>query len=473
MRELILPKPTAKQKQFLNDGHRYLAFGGSRGGGKSFAVRMDAVMKAETYKGIRIIIVRRTYPELVSNHIQPLIEWLKCYSEGAFASYNDARKEIRFPNGSTILFRYCDNDKDAERFQGTECDVLYVDEATQQPEERMKRLTACVRGVNSFPKLVRYTCNPGGIGHGWIKRLFIDRQFGPGERPEDYSFIQSSVYDNVPLMRADPGYIAQLEALPPHLRSMWLEGNWDVFSGQFFEEFRIEPDVEAARQHGCLSSAEELQRSRRWVHVIDPFPLNEGQRLQWTLFRSYDFGYGKPFSCAWWAVDPDGVFYRVFELYGKGAMPNEGCRWTVEQQFEEIARIECEHPWFRGRTIYGVADPSIWDASRGDSIAGTAMRYGLHFEKGDNKRIPGWMQCHYRLRFDSNGYPMMYVFRNCEDFIRTIPLLVYDEHRPEDLDTNLEDHAADEWRYACMSRPIVPPRETEEPVIYRDPLDRW
>ena len=473
MKELELPRPTEKQKLFLEDRHRYLAFGGSRGGGKSFAVRMDAILKCLQYPGIKIVIVRKTYPELVANHIQPMIEWLRCYSDNPIAGYNDARKQITFSNGSTISFRYCDTDRDAERFQGTECDVLYIDEATQQPEERMKRLTACVRGVNDLPKLVRFTCNPGGIGHEWIKRLFIDRHYGAGEKAEDYAFIQSSVYDNEALMKKDPDYIRQLEGLPPHLRDMWLYGKWDVFSGQFFEEFRIEPDLELAQANGCNDSVEELKQKRKWVHVIDPFPLNEGQRLQWSLFRSYDFGYAKPFSCAWWAVDPDGVLYRILELYGGTEIPNEGNRWPVEQQFEEIARIEREHPWLRDRRIGGVADPSIWDRSRGDSIAETAMRSGLYFEKGDNKRIPGWMQCHRRLRFDGNGYPMMYVFSNCEAFIRTIPLLVYDRHRPEDLDTSLEDHVADEWRYACMSRPMVPEIEKEERIPYRDPLNRW
>lgn len=230
MPRLELSYPTPKQAAFISDTHKYLAYGGSRGGGKSHAVKLDAVIKAMKYPGIKLMILCKTYPELIANHIKPLVEWLHCYDPDQskrIAKYNDQKKEMTFFNGSQILFRYCDTDKDADRYQGTEVDVLFVDEATQQPEERMKKLTACVRGVNSFPKQIRYTCNPGGEGHQWVKRLFIDRQYKPGENPEDYGFIQSSVYDNKPLMAANPDYIKQLEGLPPHLRDMWLYGNWD------------------------------------------------------------------------------------------------------------------------------------------------------------------------------------------------------------------------------------------------------
>jgi len=476
MPRLELSYPTPKQAEFIEDTHKYLAYGGSRGGGKSHAVKLDAVIKAMKYPGIKLMILRKTYPELIANHIKPLIEWLHCYDPDQgrrIARYNDQKKEMTFFNGSQILFRYCDTDKDADRYQGTEVDVLYIDEATQQPEERVKKLTACVRGVNAFPKQIRYTCNPGGEGHQWVKRLFIDRQYNPGESPEDYGFIQSSVYDNKPLIAANPDYIKQLEALPPHLRDMWLYGNWDIFAGQFFEDFRTVPDVQTAYAHGCEDDKDTLLTDRRWVHVIEPFDLSQGERRGWNILRSYDFGYGKPFSCGWWAIDYEGVMYRIMELYGCTDTPNEGIKWTPDQQFREIARIEREHPWLQGRHIEGVADPAVWDGSRGESIADTADKYGVHFLPGDNQRIPGWMQCHYRLQFDDNGYPRMYVFSNCKAFIRTIPLMIYDEHKPEDLDTDLEDHVADEWRYACMSKPIKPLRPVAPKKIYQDPLDQF
>ena len=474
MLELKLPEPSEKQKQFLLDEHKYVGYGGARGGGKSWAVRVKAVLLCLRYPGIQVMIVRRTYPELRENHILPLCRMLGCYGpeEERIAVYHDGQKQILFPNGSRILFRYLEHETDALRFQGSEIDVLFVDEATQQSEENMEKLRACVRGVNRFPKRIYYTCNPGGEGHAWVKRLFIDRRFKEGERPEEHSFIQALVTDNRALMEADPDYVRQLEALPPKLRAAWRYGSWEVFEGQFFEDFRIEPDVDAARAAGCSLAAEELKKQGRWCHVIAPLDLTAGPRRGWRILRSYDFGYGKPFSCAWWAVDYEGVIYRILELYGCTGTPNEGLRWTPEQQFREIARIEREHPWLRGKQIEGVADPAIWDASRGESIAETAAACGVWFTPGDNKRIPGWMQCHYRLQFDREGYSRMYVFDNCRAFIRTIPLMMFHKSRPEDLDTELEDHAADEWRYLCMSRPVKPLAEKREAEVLIDPLKK-
>ena len=475
MSELIIPAPSEKQKLFFMDTHKYVGYGGARGGGKSWAVRIKAVLLCYKYAGIKVMIIRRSYPELRENHIVPLCELLRTNADKdqRLAQYNDQRKEITLPNGSRILFRYCANDKDSLQFQGMEVDVLFVDEATHQTEERMDKMKACVRGVNGFPKRIYFTCNPGGEGHSWVKRLFIDRKYKDSEREEEYGFIQALVTDNKALMEADPDYIRQLEALPPKLREAWLHGNWDIFEGQFFEDFRPEPDIRAAVEHGCTDDKETLRSEHRWCHVIDPFDLNRNECRGWKIFRSYDFGYGKPFSCAWWAVDYDGVMYRVMELYGCTDTPNEGLRWTPDEQFREIARIEREHPWFKGRKIDGVADPSIWDGSRGEAIVDTAARYGILFTPGDNSRIPGWMQCHYRLQFDENGYSRMYVFSNCKAFIRTIPTLIYDEHKPEDLDTDLEDHVADDWRYAAMSRPVAPLRPVAPKKIYQDPLDQF
>ena len=449
--DIFIEQPNEKQRLFLLDRHKHIAFGGARGGGKSWAVRTKAKLLAFRYAGIRLLIVRRSYPELMNNHINILRNELA----GA-AVYNDRDKILRFMNGSTVNFMYCDRDGDLDRIQGVEYDVIFIDEATQLSEYQMKSIAACVRGVNPFPKRVYYTCNPGGRGHGYIKRLFVDRRFKDGENPEDYSFIQSLVSDNTALMKAQPDYVKQLEALPPKLREAWLYGKWDIFDGQFFEDFVIGNEIEKS----------EL----RFTHVIKPFDISRGEARGWKLYRSYDFGYNRPFSCAWWAVDYDGVIYRILELYGCTSTPNEGVRWTPEKQFEEISRMEREHPWLKGRDIQGVADPSIWDASRGEPVADTAARYGVYFTPGDNKRIAGWMQCHYRLQFDSEGYPRMYVFENCRAFIRTVPLLTFSASNPEDLDTSGEDHAADEWRYFCMDRPIRPIVREEKRII-SDPLN--
>lgn len=440
MAELIISPPNEKQKLFLTADKRHIGFGGARGGGKSWAVRTKATLLCLRYPGIKVMIVRKTYPELQENHINPMIEQLKCYSPvkgEKIAVYNDTKKNITFKNGSRILFRYLDNEKDAERFQGTEVDVLFVDEATHQSEAKMKKLNACVRGVNPFPKRTYYTCNPGGEGHGWVKRLFIDRAFNEGENPDDYLFIQSLLTDNKVLMETNPNYMKDLEALPPKLKRAWLDGDWNIFDGQFFEEF---------------ADRAEHYDDRSYTHVITPFEIPAG----WKIYRSFDWGYAKPFSCGWWAVDYDGTVYRILEFYGCTKTPNEGVKWTPPKVFAEISKIEREHRWLKGKDIIGVADPAIWNAETGKSIAEVAADHGVYFTKGDHERIAGWMQVHYRLAFDENGFPSMYVFSNCKAFIRTIPLLQYDEHRPEDLDTEGEDHVADEVRYFCMSRPIRP-----------------
>lgn len=424
-----------KQYAFLSAKQKHIGFGGARGGGKSWSVRTKAKILAGVYPGIKVLIVRSTFPELVNNHINPLIAELH-----GVAKYNKTEKVFTFPNGSIIKFGYCNADSHLEQYQGSEWDAIFLDEATNLKEMWIKKITACLRGVNSYPKHIFYTCNPGGVSHNYFRRLFIDKQYEKGENPDDYVFIQAKVTDNKALLESQPDYIKQLEALPPKLRAAWLEGRWDIFEGQFFEDFCDRPDH---------------YQDRQLTHVIDPFEIPAG----WKIYRSFDWGYNKPFSCGWWAVDYDGVAYRILELYGCTKTPNEGVKWTPPQVFAEIHRIETEHRWLVGKKIIGIADPAIWDAETGESIADVAARHQVFFTPGDHKRIPGWMQVHYRFAFDDNGFPQMYVFSNCKAFIRTIPLLQYDEHKPEDLDTDGEDHVADEVRYFLMSRPIRPQHE--------------
>lgn len=449
MTQLFIPRPNEKQRLFFADTHRYVAFGGARGGGKSWAVRIKAALMALKYPGIKIMIVRRTYPELRANHILPLTETLS-----GIARYHETAKEFRFPNGSRIMFRHCQSERDVDRYQGTETDVLFLDEATQLTQMQFTRICTCVRGANGFPKRIYITCNPGGVGHSWVKRLFIERNYREGENPGDYSFIKSLVTDNYALLRQDKNYVRQLQQLPEKLKKAWLYGDWNIFEGQFFEEF---------------SDRSEHYFDRRWTHVIEPFDIPR----EWTVYRSFDFGYSRPFSCDWWAVDGDGRAYLFRQYYGWNGNPNEGSRLDPNRIFQEIKKIESADRRLCRKKIIGIADPSIWDASRGESVAECAAKNGIMFSRGDNSRLAGWMQCHARFAFDTEGYPRVYFFRNCEHAIRTIPLLQYSKTDAEDLDTSQEDHFADSFRYFCMSRPIKPQPAITAVIRGDDPLDLY
>ena len=441
--------PNPKQIEFFKAQAKHIGYGGSRGGGKSWAGRRKAVMLCMNYEKLNGVLLRRTMPELRNNHIRPLRQELHGY-----AKYNQDERSFVFPNGSRLLLGYCDNEGDLLQYQGQEFDFIIYEEATHFPEAWITFINTSLRTTRTdFRPRVYYTTNPGGVGHEYIKRLFIDRNFKENEKPEDYVFIQASVYDNKVLMEANPEYIDMLKALPEHKRKAHLDGCWDVYEGQVFEEFRND-------------SAH--YEDRQYTHVINPFTPPK----EWRIWRSFDFGYSKPFSCAWWAVDYDGRIYRILELYGcVKNEPDVGVKWSPDEIFKEIARIESEHEWLKGKRIDGVADPAIWDKSHGVSIAETAEKYGVYFEKGDHERLAGWMQVHYRLQFDENGIPMMYIFSNCKAFIRTIPTLMYDQHKPEDIDTKLEDHVADETRYLCMENPMKPVRvEDRKPAVY-NPLE--
>jgi phage terminase large subunit len=243
---LVLSQPTEKQAMFLSAKVRHVGYGGARGGGKSHIVRDKAKRLCLKYPGIKILIVRRTMPELRANHINVL----KAEIPLCIARYNQQERTFFWKNSSTIKFDYCDNDNDLMHFQGCEYDVIFVDEATNLLQEWIEKIVVCCRGVNSFPKRIYYTFNPGGPSHGYFKRLFIDRSFRGSEKPEDYVFIQALVTDNKYLMESQPEYKAFLENLPPKLRAAWLDGAWDIFEGQFFEELRFKPDAQRCIEAG-------------------------------------------------------------------------------------------------------------------------------------------------------------------------------------------------------------------------------
>lgn len=309
---------------------------------------------------------------------------------------------------------------------------------------------------------IRATGNPGGIGHGWVKARFITDM--PPNTPKEYTasvidpeghkievrrkkiFIPSSVFDNDALLANDPNYLANLAMQPEALKKALLYGDWDTFSGQVFTEWRNNPEGYFTRKH---------------THVIEPFRIPK----QWRRYRAFDYGYSRPFAVQWWAVDNDGRAYLYRQLYGWNGTPNQGARWEPRKIAQEIHRIEDEAG---EREVIGVADPAIWDESRG--VDGTLItmfeREGVYFEKGKHDRLSGKMQVHRRLAFDEDGYPMMYVFRTCEQFIRTIPNLVYDSKRVEDIDTAMEDHDYDAMRYFFMMNPLA---VTEEKNMIRQP----
>ena len=227
--------------------------------------------------------------------------------------------------------------------------------------------------------------------------------------------------------------------LPEAERNALLYGSWDSFDGQVFTEWRNDP---------------EHYKDERWTHVIEPFQVPS----YWRIYRGFDFGYQKPFSVGWYAVSDDGVIYRIREYYGCNGIPNHGVQMNMAEVAAQICRIESEDENLKGKKIIGIADPSIFDASRGESIA-DIMSKGIHpvfWEPGDNHRIAGKMQYHYRFAFDEEGRPAFQVFRTCKHFIRTIPSLVYSQTDVEDIDTTAEDHIYDECRYVLMANPITP-----------------
>ena len=239
-------------------------------------------------------------------------------------------------------------------------------------------------------------------------------------------------------------------------RRALLYGDWDSFSGQVFSEWRDNPD-------GYVN--------RRFSHVIAPFEIP----AHWKVVRGFDFGFSRPYSVGWYAVDEKGVLYRIAELYGCTGVANEGVKQNPKEIAQQIRELEESHPLLKGRKISGVADPSIFERSRGESIAEQmeAFPYFIAWEKGDNTRLAGKMQFHYRLAFDEEGRAMFYCFNTCPHFIRTIPNLVYDATRVEDIDTDSEDHIYDECRYVFMTRPITPRSLALKLPPQEDPLDIW
>lgn len=460
----VIWTPQPRQLEFMQRPEDEALYGGAAGGGKSDALVIEATRQVHIphYKAL---ILRKTYPQLTE-----LIEKSLRYYPLAFpkARYNESKHTWHFPSGAKIVFGSMQHTKDKLNYQGKAYDFIAFDELTHFNWDEYSYLSSRNRANGEGTKVyMRATANPGGIGHGWVKERFItaakpmstiweevkiEHEGKVETRHRSRIFVPSSVFDNKILLENDPNYLARLASMPEAEKKALLYGDWDSYVGQVFEEFRND-----------ITHYED----RRWTHIISPFEPPK----EWTIWRSFDFGYSKPFSCAWWAVDYDGRLYRILELYGCTGEPDVGVKWSPEEIFTEIARIEHEHEWLKGKRINGVADPAIWDKSHGVSIAEHGEKHGIYFDKGKNDRLNGKMQVHYRMRFDDNGIPMMYIFSNCKAFIRTIPTLIYDVNRTEDVDTKLEDHCYDECRYLCAANPMKPVKvESRKPAVY-NPLD--
>lgn len=434
---------TKRQRAFIEAQADEVLFGGAAGGGKSYGQLVDALLYALKYAGSKQLILRRTFPEL--NRSLILVS-LAIYPKEA-ARYNDSIKRWKFINGSVIEFGYCEAEKDVYRYQGAEYDVIRFDELTHFTQTQYSYLISRVRGVNNFPKMMKSSTNPGGVGHAWVKERFIDG-YTPDKVHTDalgrrFLFLPSLVQDNKFLMESDPEYIKRLEQLPEKERKALLYGDWDIFEGQVFAEWRND-------RRGY--------KTRKGSHVIEPFRIPK----EWRRFRAFDFGYAKPFAVLWFAVDYDGRAYLYRELYGCTGEPDVGIKWTAQQIAREIRKIEDSEE--KGQHIIGIADPAIWNktGSQDGSIADMMQAEGVYFEKGNHDRLAGKMQVHYRLAMDEEGLPMLYVFETCRNTIRTLPLLQYDDLRPEDVDTKQEDHIFDSIKYFLMANPI-PPRVHVKP----------
>lgn len=409
--------PNARQVEFFKSTARHIAYGGARGGGKSWAMRRKFVLLAINYPKLKLLLLRRTFPELLGNHIRPLQEEL-CGSV-PIAKYNKEERMFTFKNGSIIKLGYCDTESDTLQFQGQEYDVVGFEEATQFTPYQMQFVLTCNRSTRKdFKPRAYYTCNPGGVGHDYIKRLFIDRNFTEWEDPNEYAFFPAKVTDNVALMESNPEYLKTLQALPEDLRRAHLDGDWDVIEGQYFKEFR------------------------RDKHVVEPFDIP----ASWKKFRAMDWGYNDPCCVLWMAVSPDNHLYVYREIYKTQTL-------AVDMAKKIKDRTELE------KISYTVASPDMWqqrgvrDAFGGECIAETFARVGVPVIKADNSRIVGWQRIRECLAPMPDGIPHLQIFSTCTNLIRTLPILFYDDHDKEDVSDHCEDHAAEALRYGCMSRP--------------------
>ena len=450
-------RPQAKQAALMARPEDEALYGGAAGGGKSDCALAEALRQVDkpAYRGL---ILRKTYPQL-----SELIDRSAAIYSAAFpgARYHEQKHCWTFPSGAKIWFGAMQHPSDRANYQGRRYDFIDFDELTQFTwEEYSYMFSRCRPGAPGMRCYMRAQANPGGVGHAWVKARFITPapplttiwedvsltlpDGGTVQRRKSRVFVPSTVFDNQILLANDPDYLTRLASMPEAERRALLYGDWDSFAGQVFTEWRDDPAHYA---------------DHAGTHVIAPFRIPD----DWAVWCSLDWGYSRPFSVGWYAVDRQRRLYRIREYYGCTGVPNEGLRLEPGAVARRIREIEADDPNLRGRTVHRVGDPAIWSSDGTESIGALMERERVFFEKGDNARIGGKMQVHHRLAFDGRrGLAKLYVFNTCRHFIRTVPALVYSESDVEDVDTSGEDHVYDELRYVCMRNPIAPPERAEE-----------
>lgn len=436
----ILLQP--KQKQFAASIERYpyTLFGGARGGGKSAGLRKIFLARRFQYPGSTGAIFRKTYPELEANHIRPMFQEypeLRPY-------YNESKKLLALPNGSTLQFCHAGSEKDIDLYQGREFQDLGIEEAGQWTEQAFRRLMGSNRSsVPGIPARAALTANPGSIGHQWLKRLFIERRYNDRERAEDYNFIKSLVHDNEALIKNDPDYVRRLEAEPNEtLRKAYLEGDWDLLAGQFFAELRRE------------------------IHFIDPFHLPP----HWNKFGSYDYGFNHPSAFGWFACDEDGNVY-LYREFIKAQMRVDQFAAAINafEDTKDLISIQAGWDcWVQKGVIKEGTPPTIADEF---------LNHGLVLKKAIIDRIQGANQVRKYLAYkdlpNGRNKPRFFIFNTCPVSFDCLSRIEHDPDRIEDVlkvdsadgDPMTGDDAYDMIRYGLMSRPVITdPIQANHPV---------
>jgi hypothetical protein len=435
-------------------------YGGARGGGKTEGSIGDWLEHSSRFGQHAIgVFFRRKFKQL-----EEVVARTKILFPQIGAKYNEQKAEWAMPGGGRLKFRYIERDSDAQEYQGHNYTRVYVEEATNFPSSApIDLLRGTLRSAVGVPVGMRLTGNPGGPGHHWVKARYITpdprgwkvlTDTVKGLMGEDLVmervFIPSRISDNYLLYKNDPYYVARLrQAGSESLVKAWLEGNWDLIDGAFFDTWDEEKHV---------------LRTRDWLPRIPEYSFK---------FRSFDWGYARPFSAGWYVVSdgswglPVEAIVKYREWYGSAGKPNEGMRMTADQVADGIRSREMHptRPEWADDIRASVADPSIFKKDGGPSIAEMMAIRGVVYRRADNQRIPGWAELRRRLN-GVGGKPLLYILDCCDDTIRTLPTLQVDSNDPEDLDTESEDHAADELRYACMSRPWVEFRPEEETMHF-------